>query len=162
MVEPIGEMLGADRVVATRMVTRDGRYTGEIDFYAYGENKAAAMRQVAADGGFDLADCFAYSDSITDLPMLAAVGHPTAVNPDRGLRKAAAERGWPVLEFTRPVSMRSRFGVPTAPVVTGAAMGVGAAVVTLAWYARRRALRDVAEPPTTPAPVTGRRRRRGA
>ena len=71
------------------MVTADGRYTGEIDFYAYGENKAAAMRRVAEEGGYDLADCYAYSDSITDLPMLSAVGHPTAVNPDRALRKAA-------------------------------------------------------------------------
>jgi HAD superfamily hydrolase (TIGR01490 family) len=162
MVGPIGEMLGADRVVATRMVTEDGRYTGEIDFYAYGENKAAAMREVAAESGYDLADCFAYSDSVTDLPMLAAVGHPTAVNPDRGLRRAAVERGWPVLTFSRPVSMRSRFAVPTAPVVTGAAMGVGAAVVGLAWYARRRALRDAVAPPVTPAPATGRRRGRGA
>ncbi|MGY1770348.1 HAD family hydrolase [Blastococcus sp. SYSU D00813] len=162
MVQPIGQMLGADRVVATQMVTEEGRYTGEIAFYAYGENKAAAMREVAAEGGYDLADCYAYSDSVTDLPMLEAVGHPTAVNPDRGLRRAAAERGWPVREFSRPVSMRSRFAVPAAPVVTGAAMGVGAAVVGLAWYARRRALRDVAAPPLTPAPVTGRRRRRGA
>ncbi|MGY1739274.1 MULTISPECIES: HAD family hydrolase [unclassified Blastococcus] len=162
MVQPIGQMLGADRVVATQMVTEEGRYTGEIDFYAYGENKAAAMRQLAADSGYDLADCFAYSDSVTDLPMLSAVGHPTAVNPDRGLRRAAAERGWPVLEFSRPVSMRARFAVPTAPVVTGAAMGVGAAVVGLAWYARRRALRETAGPPLTPAPATGRRRRRGA
>src|ERR671917_620806 len=141
MVEPIGEMLGADRVVATRMVTVEGRYTGEIEFYAYGENKAAAMRELAAGGGYDLADCYAYSDSITDLPMLSAVGHPTAVNPDRGLRKAALEHGWPVLQFTRPVSMRARFSVPPAPVVTGAAVGVGAAVVGLAWYARHRALR---------------------
>ncbi|WP_324275841.1 HAD family hydrolase [Blastococcus brunescens] len=112
MVEPIGEMLGVDQVVATRMVTEDGRYTGEISFYAYGENKAAAMREVAAAGGYDLADCYAYSDSITDLPMLSAVGHPTAVNPDRGLRKAALERGWPVLQFTRPVSMKARFSAP--------------------------------------------------
>jgi HAD superfamily hydrolase (TIGR01490 family) len=162
MVEPIGEMLGADRVVATRMVTVDGRYTGEIDFYAYGENKAAAMAEVAAESGYDLTDCYAYSDSITDLPMLSVVGHPTAVNPDRGLRKAAVERSWPVLEFSRPVSMRSRFAVSTAPVVTGAAMGVGAAVVGLAWYARRRALREAVGPPITPAPLTGRRRRWGA
>ena len=92
MVEPIGQLLGVDRVVATRMVTVDGRYTGEIDFYAYGENKAAALREVSAEGGYDLADCYAYSDSITDLPMLAAVGHPTAVNPDRALRRAARIR----------------------------------------------------------------------
>ncbi|MGY1621285.1 HAD-IB family hydrolase [Geodermatophilus sp. SYSU D00965] len=163
MVEPIGEMLGADRVVATRMVTVDGRYTGEIDFYAYGENKAVAVREVAAESGYDLADCYAYSDSVTDLPMLSEVGHPTAVNPDRALRRAAAERGWPVLEFSRPVSMRSRFPVPTAPVVTGAAaMGVGAAVVGLAWYARRRALREGALGRTSPTPASGRRRRRGA
>jgi HAD superfamily hydrolase (TIGR01490 family) len=163
MVEPIGEMLGVDRVVATQMVVADGRYTGEIDFYAYGENKAAAMRRLAAEGGYDLADCYAYSDSITDLPMLSAVGHPTAVNPDRGLRKAALEHGWPVLQFTRPVSMRARFSVPASPVVTGAAVGVGAAVVGLAWYARHRALRAGLIPaaePTTPFP--GRRRRRGA
>ncbi|MGY1710094.1 HAD family hydrolase [Geodermatophilus sp. SYSU D00758] len=160
MVEPIGEMLGVDRVVATRMVTVDGRYTGEIDFYAYGEHKAEAMREVAAEMGYDLADCYAYSDSVTDLPMLTAVGHPTAVNPDRGLRRAATEQGWPVLEFTRPVSMRSRFPAPPGPVVTGAAVGVGAAVVGLAWYARRRALRETAGSP--PAPVPGRRRHRGA
>src|SRR5947208_8342311 len=141
VVEPIGELLGADRVVATRMVTVDGRYTGEIEFYAYGENKAEAVRRVAAEGGYDLADCYAYSDSITDLPMLTEVGHPTAVNPDRALRRTALERNWPVREFTRPVPLKARFGGPTAPVVTGAAVGVGAAVVGLAWYARRRALR---------------------
>jgi HAD superfamily hydrolase (TIGR01490 family) len=146
VVEPIGELLGADRVVATTMVTVEGRYTGEIEFYAYGENKALAVRQLAEAGGYDLADCYAYSDSITDLPMLEAVGHPTAVNPDRALRKVAAEREWPVREFSRPVPVRSRFGVPPAPVVTGAAVGVGAAVVGLAWYARRRAARQAAGP----------------
>ncbi|MCO7222341.1 HAD family phosphatase [Klenkia sp. PcliD-1-E] len=140
MVEPIGEMLGVDRVVATRMVVAEGRYTGEIEFYAYGEGKAEAMRRVAAEQGYDLADCHAYSDSITDLPMLEAVGHPTAVNPDRALRRAATERGWPVLVFSRPVALSARTGQRT-PVVTGAAVGVGAAVVGLAWYARRRALR---------------------
>ncbi|MCA0144745.1 HAD family phosphatase [Blastococcus sp. LR1] len=157
MVEPIGEMLGVDRVVATRLVVEDGRYTGDIEFYAYGENKAEAVRRLAAEGGYDLADCYAYSDSITDLPLLAAVGHPTAVNPDRGLRKVALERGWPMLRFERPVSIRSRFSTPSTPVVTGAAMGVGAAVVGLAWYARHRALRAAG-----PAPVPSRRRRFGA
>jgi HAD superfamily hydrolase (TIGR01490 family) len=168
MVGPIGEMLGVDRVVATRMVIVDGRYTGDVDFYAYGENKAAAMREVAAEGGWDLAECWAYSDSATDLPMLEAVGHPTAVNPDRGLRKIAAERGWPVLEFTRPVSLRSRFAGVRTPVVTSAAVGVGAAVAGLAWYARRRSLRALAGGATAaglPAalpPSAGRGRRRGA
>jgi HAD superfamily hydrolase (TIGR01490 family) len=166
MVGPIGEMLGVDRVVATRMVTVDGKYTGEIDFYAYGENKAAAMRELAAEKGWDLTDCWAYSDSSTDLPMLETVGHPTAVNPDRGLRKVAAERGWPVLEFTRPVSLRSRFSGARTPVMASAAVGVGAAVAGLAWYARRRALRALpggaALVPAPGPPVAGRWRRRGA
>ncbi|HEV7869969.1 MAG TPA: HAD family hydrolase [Modestobacter sp.] len=167
MVEPIGEMLGVDRAVATRMVTLDGRYTGEIDFYAYGENKAVAIRQVAAEMGYDLADCWAYSDSATDLPMLEAVGHPTAVNPDRGLRKIAGERGWPVLTFSRPVALRSRFSGQRTPMVTGAAMGVGAAVAGLAWYAHRRALRLAGAAAGAPialagAPAAGRRRHRGA
>jgi len=170
MVGPIGEMLGVDRVVATRMVTVDGKYTGEVEFYAYGENKALAMREIAAEEGWDLADCWAYSDSVTDLPMLEAVGHPTAVNPDRGLRKVAAERGWPVLEFVRPVRLRSRFSGARTPVVTSAAVGVGAAVAGLAWYARRRSLRALPGGAATPAPplpapvppAAGRRRRRGA
>jgi HAD superfamily hydrolase (TIGR01490 family) len=160
VVEPIGEMLGADRVVATRMVTEDGRYTGEIEFYAYGENKAVAVRELAAAGGYDLADCYAYSDSITDVPMLEAVGHPTAVNPDRALRRTATEKGWPVREFTRPVPLRARFGGPPAPVVTGAAVGVGAAVVGLAWYAHHRSV--LRQTGALAASSAGRRRRRGA
>lgn len=99
MVGPIGTMLGASGIIATRLRVADGRYTGELDFYAYGAAKASRMRELAAERGYDLADCFAYSDSATDLPMLEAVGHPHAVNPDRELRKLARERGWPVLAF---------------------------------------------------------------
>jgi HAD superfamily hydrolase (TIGR01490 family) len=160
VVEPIGEMLGADRVIGTRMVTEDGRYTGEIEFYAYGEGKAVAVREVAEAGGYDLADCYAYSDSITDLPMLSVVGRPTAVNPDRALRRAATERGWPVLEFSRPEPLGARFPAPAAPVVTGAAVGVGAAVVGLAWYARHRGARAAGL--AAPGTSSGRRWRRGA
>src|SRR3954468_7279499 len=76
VVEPIGAMLGVDHVVATRMVIDEGRYTGDIEYYAYGENKAAAIRGLAAERGYDLDASFAYSDSVTDLPMLASVGHP--------------------------------------------------------------------------------------
>jgi HAD superfamily hydrolase (TIGR01490 family) len=108
VVEPIGALLEADHVVATRMVVEDGRYTGEIDFYAYGANKAVAMRELAEDRGYDLAECYAYSDSATDLPMLEAVGHPVAVNADKALRREATSRGWPLLDFTRPVRMRTR------------------------------------------------------
>jgi HAD superfamily hydrolase (TIGR01490 family) len=99
MVAPIGLMLGASATIATQLRRVDGCYTGEFDFYAYGEAKAARMRQLAAERGYELAACFAYSDSVTDLPMLEAVGHPHAVNPDRQLRKVAISRGWPVLAF---------------------------------------------------------------
>lgn len=99
MVGPIGAMLGASGIIATRMGHAEGFYTGELEFYAYGEAKASRIRELSAERGYRLAECFAYSDSVTDLPMLEAVGHPHAVNPDRRLRKIAVERGWPVLIF---------------------------------------------------------------
>ncbi|HTY72229.1 MAG TPA: HAD-IB family hydrolase [Actinomycetes bacterium] len=143
VVEPIGEMLGADQVIATQMVIEDGRYTGEVSFYAYGPMKAEAMRALAQEKGYDLAASYAYSDSFTDLPMLEAVGHPYAVNPDRALRKAAAERGWPVLSFARPVALRRRFPGADAstPQKAAAVAVVGAATAGLVWYARRRIVR---------------------
>src|SRR3954453_19164345 len=108
VVEPIGEMLGADGVVAPQMRVVDGRYTGEIDYYAYAENKAAAMRRLAEEHEYDLSRSYAYSDSATDLQMLEAVGHPYAVNPDRDLRREALNRGGTVLVFNRPVALRTR------------------------------------------------------
>lgn len=140
VVEPIGEMLGADHVIATRMVVEDGRYTGGIDYYAYGPTKAEAVRDLAASRGYDLASSFAYSDSFTDLPMLEAVGHPHAVNPDKALRRVAEEREWPILLFARPVALRRRF--PGADASTqqkaAAAAVVSAAAAGIVWYARRR------------------------
>jgi HAD superfamily hydrolase (TIGR01490 family) len=141
LVEPIGEMLGADHVIATRMAEEDGRYTGEIDFYAYAENKAVAIRELAAVEGYDLARCYAYSDSATDLPLLEAVGHPHAVNPDRALRREAQARSWPVLVFTRPVQLRERsasLAVTSRPVLAAAALGAAVTAAGLVWYAARR------------------------
>jgi len=137
VVGPIGEMVGADHVIATRMVVESGKYTGEIDYYAYGPNKAAAILDLAVERGYDLAESYAYSDSVTDLPMLEVIGHPTAVNADRALRKIALDRGWPVLMFTKPVALRSRFGPSRSPAVTSAAIGIGAAVAGIAWYAAK-------------------------
>jgi HAD superfamily hydrolase (TIGR01490 family) len=140
VVEPIAALLGVDHAIATRMRVEDGKYTGEIEFYAYGPHKAEAMRELAARVGYDLADSYAYSDSITDVPMLEAVGHPTVVNPDRALRRLAATNEWPVLVFARPVSLRARLGLTrrSAPLLAGAAVGVGAAVAGIAWYAGQR------------------------
>lgn len=141
VVEPIGEMLGADRVIATRMAVRDGRYTGEIDHYVYGPAKADAIAELAETAGYDLRRCFAYSDSATDVPMLEAVGHPYAVNPDRALRREAAARGWPVLTFNRPVRLHQRIPslrMPPRPLLAAAAVGAAAATAGLVWYASRR------------------------
>lgn len=108
LVAPIGAMLGADRVIATRLTVTDGRYSGDIDFYAVGAQKVTAIRAAAAGAGYDLAECYAYSDSVIDVPMLEAVGHPWAVNPDRRLRRIARERNWPVLRFRLPRGRAAR------------------------------------------------------
>ena len=89
LVAPIARALGATHAMATRMVVEDGKYTGEIGFYCYGEGKVQAIRELAAREGYPLEHCYAYSDSITDLPMLEVVGHPSVVNPDRALRREA-------------------------------------------------------------------------
>ncbi len=127
IVGPIAKALGATHAMATRMVVEDGKYTGEVAYYCYGEGKAQAIRELAAREGYALEHCYAYSDSVTDLPMLEAVGHPTVVNPDRGLRKEAIARSWPVLTFSRPVSLRDRLPAPSgAAVATTAAVGLTA------------------------------------
>jgi HAD superfamily hydrolase (TIGR01490 family) len=127
IVAPIARALGATHAMATRMVVEDGKYTGEIAFYCFGEGKVEAIRALAAREGYALEHCYAYSDSITDVPMLEVVGHPTVVNPDRTLRKEATSRGWPVQTFSKPVSLRDRFSTPSrAAVATTAAVGVSA------------------------------------
>ncbi|OHV03583.1 HAD-IB family hydrolase [Mycobacterium talmoniae] len=127
IVAPIARALGATHAMATRMVVEDGKYTGEVAFYCFGEGKVQAIRELAAREGYPLEHCYAYSDSITDLPMLEVVGHPAAVNPDRALRKEAMARDWPVLTFSRPVSLRDRLPAPSgAAVATTAVVGASA------------------------------------
>lgn len=141
IVAPIARALGATHAMATRMVVADGKYTGEIAFYCYGEGKVQAIRELAAREGYALEHCYAYSDSITDLPMLQAVGHPSAVNPDRGLRKEAIANGWPVLTFSRPVSLRDRIPAPSgAAVATTAAVGISAIAAGALTYSLLRRL----------------------
>ena len=85
VVGPLGEFLGADEVIATRAeIDDDGNYTGELEFYAYGPFKADAIREIAEREGIDLSASYAYSDSVTDLPMLEAVGHPGGREPGPG------------------------------------------------------------------------------
>ncbi len=138
VVGPIAEMLGADRVVATRLEIVDGRYTGEIDYYAYAEEKARAIEVLAGQCGYDLDGCYAYSDSITDVHMLEVVGHPHVVNPDKELRKVAVARGWPILVFTKPVALRSRVSLTARPTLAALAVGGAVAVGGVVWAGVRR------------------------
>ncbi|MGL5811120.1 MAG: HAD family hydrolase [Nocardioides sp.] len=141
VVGPIAEMLGADDYVATRLEVADGKYTGTIEYYAYGPEKARAVETLATERGYDLSRCYAYSDSMTDAPMLRAVGHPRAVNPDKELHKLAAEEGWPIQFFTKPVGLRSRLIPPAKPTLAALAVGGVVAVGGVMWsQARRRRL----------------------
>lgn len=135
VVTPIAEMLEVTHSVGTRMTVVDGRYSGDIDFYCYGEEKATAAKQLAAERGYDLSRCHAYSDSSTDVPLLETVGHPHAVNPDRSLRRTATERGWEIHAFEKPVSIRSRMTSPaTVAVGLGIGLGVGMGVAGATAY----------------------------
>ena len=139
MVEPIGRLLGADHVIATRLVVEDGKYTGEVAEYVYGPNKAKAMRDMADKLGYDLSASYGYSDSETDAPMLEVVGHPFAVNPDRALRRLAEEHGWPILNFTRSVPLRTRLGLDDRTAMAAVSVAaVALAFVAVALVARRR------------------------
>ncbi len=126
IVEPLATTLGMTAGIGTRSVVADGIYTGELDGpFCYGAGKVEAMEQVARWEGLDLAQCYAYSDSASDLPMLEAVGHPVAVNPDGTLERHARRRGWPIVHF----SQRTR------AVIRRAAAGVAATALTAAGFA---------------------------
>jgi HAD superfamily hydrolase (TIGR01490 family) len=140
VVQPLAEFLGADETIGTRAaVDENGNYTGELEFYAYGAHKAVAVRQLAARAHVNLAMSYAYSDSITDLPMLEVVGHPVAVNADRELGRVAREREWEVREFEHPVRLRDRVSVPAGPTIAvGGALAAAGAGVAVWWWLRRR------------------------
>ena len=97
IVQVIADDLGFDGALGTIVEVEDGKYTGRAIRPLHAENKARCIREL----DYDLDASTAYSDSHTDLPFLEAVGHPVVVNPDRKLRRIAAQRGWPVLEFGR-------------------------------------------------------------
>lgn len=132
VVRPLAGHFGVSGVIATRARIEDGKYTGELEFYCYGESKAEAIRLLAERLGLNLEGSYAYTDSITDLPMLEAVGHPVAVNADRELRKEAETRGWDIRDFRRPVRMRNRIAETATRPRTQVTAGVVAAAVAAA------------------------------
>jgi HAD superfamily hydrolase (TIGR01490 family) len=142
VVGPLGEFLGANEVIATTAaVDEEGNYTGDLEFYAYGPHKAEQIRVIAEREGIDLSASYAYSDSVTDLPMLEAVGHPVAVNPDKELAREASERGWEVRVFQRPVRLRDRVPVPPKgpAIAVGSVVAVGGAAAAAYAIWRRAA-----------------------
>lgn len=138
IVRPLAEHFGADGIVATRAELIDGHYTGNLSFYAYGQSKADAIRSLAKRARINLSKSFAYSDSLTDIPMLEAVGHPFAANPSRELRKEAEARGWGVLDFERPVRLIPRPPVPRPKPAAVVIVGVAAAGLAAWLYLRAR------------------------
>ena len=149
VVAPIAQLLGVDEAIATRAeLDEEGRYSGRTERYVYAEEKVVAITEVAERDGLDLDHCWAYSDSATDIPMLAAVGHPVAVNPDRELARAARQRGWKVEQFRLEVPLRERvpMPVPRHAAVGGGAVAAGTLAVGAWWLWRRAA------GPTAPEP----------
>ncbi len=101
IIAPLAAEIGADAVIAARLIETDGRFTGKLDGPPIGaEEKARRMRDFAKEQGIDLSRSHAYGDSMADLPMLETVGYPHAVNPDRGLRTIARRRGWSMHQWT--------------------------------------------------------------
>lgn len=99
----LAKELGADDVIANRLEFLHGVSTGRmLPPVVAGPTKALLVRDHARARGFELDDCFAYSDSYSDVPMLSVVGHPSAVNPDRALDRLARAYQWPVVYLDRP------------------------------------------------------------
>ncbi len=130
IVEPFAELLGITGAIASRAaIDAEGKFTGKMEFFAQGENKAIAIRELAQARDIDLTASYAYSDSETDIPMLETVGHAYAVNADRQLAKVAHEKSWPLLSFTHPVRAHDRSKSHTpfllSAIVIGAAAVLG-------------------------------------
>lgn len=135
--ELIGRRLGTTGALGTRTETVDGYYTGSLTGdLLHGAGKAVAVRRLAVERGIDLAASYAYGDSFNDVPLLDAVGHPSAINPEPRLRLHATRAGWPVRDFRRRRSVDLRRGARSAG-MAGSAWAV--AVVVRALLRRLRA-----------------------
>ncbi len=135
IVEPLAHSLGMTAGIGTRGEVTDGVYNGKLAGpFCYGAGKVTAMAEIARWDGLDLGQCYAYSDSASDLPMLEAVGHPVAVNPDSKLARHARAYGWPIVHFSQRTKSVIRRSVTAAGATAIAAGGFAAGAV----YAGRR------------------------
>ena len=127
LVEPLAKAMGMTAGIGTRSEIVDGVYTGELAGpFCYGPGKVEAITEIARWEGLDLGQCWAYSDSASDLPMMEAVGHPVAVNPDPKLERVAGRNGWPIVVFskrTKAVIRRSTQAVGAAGLAAGGFAG---------------------------------------
>ena len=140
MVEPIAAELGTNHLIATELEVVDGKFTGNVLHFNKGAAKVERIRELAESHGYELADSYAYSDSATDIPMLELVGNPTAVNPDRPLRKTAMSRGWPIRKFEKPEPLFAQSAVIAGAGATLALLG--ALATGLAFWMKSREQRD--------------------
>lgn len=128
IVEPLALSLGMTGGIGTRGRVIDGVYTGELDGpFCYGQGKVEAITDLARWDNLDLSQCYAYSDSSSDLPMLSAVGHPVVVNPDSRLERHARQHGWPVVHFRQQTRTFARRGfiITSAVGLTAGAFAIG-------------------------------------
>jgi HAD superfamily hydrolase (TIGR01490 family) len=147
IVEPLARSLGMTGAIGTRMKVVAGHYTGELDGpFVYGVGKAEAIEKLVSDLGYDPERSYAYSDSISDLPMMEMTGHPVAVNPDSELERVAHERGWPIVIFAR----RTKRAVAVSAVSTVAAATAAGAYALGRRHGRSSALARVAQQQITP------------
>ncbi|MDO5049145.1 MAG: HAD family hydrolase [Actinomycetaceae bacterium] len=131
LVAPLAELIGADHTLATEVTIQNGLLTGEIADFNHGALKARAVKRLADREGWDLSECWAYSDSISDIDLFNLVGNPVAVNPDRHLRQVARENDWPIYRFNRTVELH-----PSRYIATGIAVGaITAAALAGAYFA---------------------------
>jgi putative phosphoserine phosphatase/1-acylglycerol-3-phosphate O-acyltransferase len=97
---PVKRHLDIEHAICTHLVVQDGRFTGKlVEPYCYGEGKPYWAERFAEEHNLRLEDCYFYTDSYTDMPMLERVGMPRPVNPDKLLRAEAQKRGWPIINF---------------------------------------------------------------
>jgi HAD superfamily hydrolase (TIGR01490 family) len=125
IVEPFAKAMGMTAGIGTRSEIFEGVYTGRLAGpFCYGPGKVEAIEELARWEGLHLDQCWAYSDSASDLPMLGAVGHPVAVNPDARLERVAGQHGWPIVVFskrTKAVVRRTTQGVALSAAISAAA-----------------------------------------
>ncbi|MCW2998757.1 MAG: family hydrolase [Solirubrobacterales bacterium] len=120
----IAQIVGFDGAIGARYEVVDGLYTGQdAGIFTYRDGKPLAMRELAAEKGIDLDGSWAYSDSESDMPMLRAVGHPVAVNPDPELARVAREEGWEILRFEQLGRRLKALGAVGAAALVGGAGG---------------------------------------